>query len=135
METIKRISHFYGFASGHWGNYFDPLIEHNGKLVKGKGFAYLHYLVCNKGKEFHTNALATAFEKVDPSALDNATVNKSYYKEQRQEIAPKSIKNGQDKDDKNDRGYPESSSEKKPEMGSISHLISFHFSFDEITTC
>ncbi|WP_297796721.1 arylsulfatase [uncultured Eudoraea sp.] len=29
---------FYGFASGHWGNYFDPLLEHNGKLVKGNGF-------------------------------------------------------------------------------------------------
>lgn len=29
---------FYGFASGHWGNYFDPMLEHNGRIVKGKGF-------------------------------------------------------------------------------------------------
>ena len=29
---------FYGFASGHWGNYFSPMLEHNGKIVKGKGF-------------------------------------------------------------------------------------------------
>lgn len=29
---------FYGFASGHWGNYFNPVLEHNGEIVKGKGF-------------------------------------------------------------------------------------------------
>lgn len=29
---------FYGFASGHWGNYFDPMLEHNGKIVKGNGY-------------------------------------------------------------------------------------------------
>ncbi len=29
---------FYGFTSGHWGNYFDAFIEHNGQPVKGKGF-------------------------------------------------------------------------------------------------
>lgn len=29
---------FYGFASGHWGNYFSPMLEHNGEIVKGKGF-------------------------------------------------------------------------------------------------
>ncbi len=29
---------FYGFCSGHWGNYYNPLLEHNGKLVKGDGF-------------------------------------------------------------------------------------------------
>ncbi len=29
---------FYGFASGHWGNYFSPMLEHNGRIVKGKGF-------------------------------------------------------------------------------------------------
>ena len=29
---------FYGFCSGHWGNYFSPLLERNGKLVKGNGF-------------------------------------------------------------------------------------------------
>ena len=29
---------FYGFCSGHWGNYFSPMLEHNGKITKGKGF-------------------------------------------------------------------------------------------------
>ncbi|MEM9141393.1 MAG: sulfatase-like hydrolase/transferase, partial [Bacteroidota bacterium] len=29
---------YYGFTSGHWGNYFSPLLEHNGKIVKGEGF-------------------------------------------------------------------------------------------------
>lgn len=29
---------FYGFASGHWGSYFDPMLEHNGTIVKGNGF-------------------------------------------------------------------------------------------------
>ena len=29
---------YYGFTSGHWGNYFSPMLEHNGKIVKGQGF-------------------------------------------------------------------------------------------------
>ena len=29
---------YYGFCSGHWGNYYNPLLEHNGNLVKGDGF-------------------------------------------------------------------------------------------------
>ncbi|WP_373517358.1 arylsulfatase [Pricia sp.] len=29
---------FYGFASGHWGNYFSPMLEHNGQPVNGNGF-------------------------------------------------------------------------------------------------
>lgn len=29
---------FYGFASGHWGNYFSPMLEHNGEIVKGEGY-------------------------------------------------------------------------------------------------
>jgi len=29
---------YYGFTSGHWGNYFSPILEHNGKIVKGNGF-------------------------------------------------------------------------------------------------
>ncbi len=29
---------YYGFTSGHWGEYFDPPLEHNGKMVRGKGF-------------------------------------------------------------------------------------------------
>ena len=29
---------FYGFCSGHWGDYFDAPLERNGEIVKGKGF-------------------------------------------------------------------------------------------------
>ena len=29
---------YYGFCSGHWGNYFDPMLERNGQIVKGEGF-------------------------------------------------------------------------------------------------
>ena len=41
---------FYGFTSGHWGNYFSPMLEHNGALVKGEGF--LADDLTNKGLEF-----------------------------------------------------------------------------------
>jgi arylsulfatase A-like enzyme len=29
---------FYGFCSGHWGNYFDPMLERNNQIVSGRGF-------------------------------------------------------------------------------------------------
>jgi arylsulfatase A-like enzyme len=29
---------YYGFCSGHWGNYYNPMLEHNGEIVKGNGF-------------------------------------------------------------------------------------------------
>ena len=34
----RGFDEFYGFCSGHWGHYFDPMLEHNGNIVKGKGF-------------------------------------------------------------------------------------------------
>ena len=34
----RGFEEFYGFCSGHWGNYFDPILEHNGRTVKGEGF-------------------------------------------------------------------------------------------------
>jgi arylsulfatase A-like enzyme len=34
----RGFDEFYGFCSGHWGNYFDPILEHNGQIVRGKGF-------------------------------------------------------------------------------------------------
>ncbi|GLR18418.1 arylsulfatase [Portibacter lacus] len=36
--NAKGFDDFYGFASGHWGNYFSPMLEHNGKIVQGNGF-------------------------------------------------------------------------------------------------
>lgn len=29
---------YYGFCSGHWGQYYNWMLEHNGELVRGKGF-------------------------------------------------------------------------------------------------
>lgn len=50
---------YYGFTSGHWGNYFSPMLEHNGKIVKGNGFLVddltnhgLEFITKNKEKPF-----------------------------------------------------------------------------------
>ncbi|MEN8228425.1 MAG: arylsulfatase [Bacteroidota bacterium] len=34
----RGFDEYYGFCSGHWGNYFSPVLEHNGELVRGEGF-------------------------------------------------------------------------------------------------
>ena len=34
----RGFGEFYGFCSGHWGNYFSPPLEHNGRIVQGNGF-------------------------------------------------------------------------------------------------
>lgn len=34
----RGFDEFYGFCSGHWGDYFDAPLEHNGRIVRGKGF-------------------------------------------------------------------------------------------------
>jgi len=34
----RGFDEFYGFCSGHWGDYFSPPLEHNGRLVRGEGF-------------------------------------------------------------------------------------------------
>ena len=36
--NARGFDEYYGFCSGHWGNYFSPMLEHNGALVKGDGF-------------------------------------------------------------------------------------------------
>lgn len=34
----RGFAEYYGFTSGHWGEYFDPPLDHNGKAVKGTGY-------------------------------------------------------------------------------------------------
>lgn len=34
----RGFDEYYGFCSGHWGEYFDAELEHNGKFVRGRGF-------------------------------------------------------------------------------------------------
>lgn len=36
--NARGFDEFYGFCSGHWGDYFSPMLEHNGDLVRGDGF-------------------------------------------------------------------------------------------------
>jgi arylsulfatase A-like enzyme len=36
--NARGFDEYYGFTSGHWGEYFDPPLERNGKPVRGKGF-------------------------------------------------------------------------------------------------
>lgn len=36
--NARGFQEYYGFTSGHWGEYFDPPLEHNGEPVRGKGF-------------------------------------------------------------------------------------------------
>ena len=46
----RGFDEYYGFCSGHWGNYFSPPLERNGKLVKGEGFVIDDFT--NKAMEF-----------------------------------------------------------------------------------
>lgn len=34
----RGFDEFYGFTSGHWGHYFSPPLDHNGKNVRGQGY-------------------------------------------------------------------------------------------------
>jgi len=34
----RGFDEYYGFCSGHWGNYFSPMLERNGQITKGEGF-------------------------------------------------------------------------------------------------
>jgi arylsulfatase A-like enzyme len=34
----RGFDEFYGFCSGHWGDYFDAPLEHNGQLTQSKGY-------------------------------------------------------------------------------------------------
>jgi len=34
----RGFDEFYGFSSGHWGHYFDPPLDHNGRVVRGDGY-------------------------------------------------------------------------------------------------
>ena len=36
--NARGFQEYYGFTSGHWGQYFDPELDHNGTLVRGKGY-------------------------------------------------------------------------------------------------
>lgn len=63
--NARGFEEFYGFCSGHWGNYWNPILEHNGKIVKGEGFIAddltNHALEYIKGQKNHPFFLYLAF--------------------------------------------------------------------------
>ena len=55
----RGFEEFYGFCSGHWGNYFSPMLEHNGEIVTGEGFVVddftdkaMNFITENKDEPF-----------------------------------------------------------------------------------
>ncbi|VGO23545.1 arylsulfatase [Pontiella sulfatireligans] len=36
--NARGFDEFYGFCSGHWGNYYDTMIDHNGDITTGTGY-------------------------------------------------------------------------------------------------
>jgi arylsulfatase A-like enzyme len=55
----RGFNEYYGFCSGHWGHYFDPILEHNGQIVRGKGYIIddltdhaLSFIEKNKNRPF-----------------------------------------------------------------------------------
>jgi arylsulfatase A-like enzyme len=36
--NARGFDEYFGYTSGHWGEYFDPPLEHNGRPVRGKGY-------------------------------------------------------------------------------------------------
>ena len=57
--NARGFDEFYGFTSGHWAEYFDALLEHNGKPVRGQGYIAddftdhaLAFIAQNRAKPF-----------------------------------------------------------------------------------
>ncbi len=57
--NARGFDEFYGFCSGHWGDYFSPMLEHNNQMVKGDGFVIddfteraMDYIEKNKDEPF-----------------------------------------------------------------------------------
>jgi len=57
--NARGFDEYYGFTSGHWGEYFDPPLEHNGRPTRGKGYIAddltaraLEFIERHRGKSF-----------------------------------------------------------------------------------
>jgi arylsulfatase A-like enzyme len=57
--NARGVDEYYGFTSGHWGNYFDAMMDHNGQITTGKGFIIddltdhaMKFIEDNKDKNF-----------------------------------------------------------------------------------
>ncbi len=57
--NFRGFDEYYGFTSGHWGHYFSPPLDHNGRRVRGNGFIIddltdhaMEFMEANKEKPF-----------------------------------------------------------------------------------
>jgi arylsulfatase A-like enzyme len=57
--NARGFQEYYGFTSGHWGQYFDTEMDHNGRLTRGRGFIIddltnhaLEFIEANRGRPF-----------------------------------------------------------------------------------
>ncbi|WP_439473696.1 arylsulfatase [Algoriphagus formosus] len=57
--NARGFDDFYGFCSGHWGDYFSPMLERNNEIVEGEGFLVddltekgLSFIETNKDQPF-----------------------------------------------------------------------------------
>jgi len=57
--NARGFQEYVGYTSGHWGEYFDPPLEHNGKMFRAQGFIVdvlvgkaLEFIETNKGGPF-----------------------------------------------------------------------------------
>lgn len=57
--NYRGFQEFYGFTSGHWGQYFTPELDHNGKMIRGNGYIIddltdqaMRFIAENKSKPF-----------------------------------------------------------------------------------
>lgn len=48
--NARGFDEFYGYCSGHWGSYFDAMLEHNGELVQSEG--YLTDVLTDRAMDF-----------------------------------------------------------------------------------
>ncbi len=55
----RGFEQYYGHTSGHWGEYFDPPLEHNGQRVREKGYIVdlctnhaIEFIEANRGQPF-----------------------------------------------------------------------------------
>jgi arylsulfatase A-like enzyme len=55
----RGFDEYYGHTSGHWGEYFDPPLEHNGKMVRERG--YIVDLCTDKSLDFIERNRANPF--------------------------------------------------------------------------
>lgn len=57
--NARGFDEYYGFCSGHWGEYFRPQLEHNGRIVRGEGYITddltnhaISFIAANKDRPF-----------------------------------------------------------------------------------